>query len=88
VQRIGCRPLCHDAQTDANLLVRLRLALLEVREVAYIVGHLVVGVELVRVGVWLLGLAEGVDLVGADLEVLLRYVNYEAIGTRLSKNAR
>ena len=76
MERIGRRPLCHDAQTHANLLVRLCLALLEVREIAYIVGELVVGVELVRVGVWLLGLAEGVDLVGPDLEILLTWVSH------------
>lgn len=41
------------------------------RVVADIVGDLVVGVELVGVRVRLLGGAESVDLVGADLKILL-----------------
>ena len=71
MQRVRGRALCHDAETDADLLVGLSLSLLEVRVVANIVGELVVGMELVRVRVGLLGGAERVDLVGADLEVLL-----------------
>lgn len=75
MQRVGSRALCHDAETDANLLVGLSLSLLEVRVVANIVGELVVGVELVRVRVGLLGGAESVDLVGPDLEILLQLVS-------------
>ena len=71
VQRVGGRALCHNAETDANLLVRLSLSLLEVRVIANKVGELVVGVELVRVRVRLLGGSERVDLVGSDFEVLL-----------------
>jgi hypothetical protein len=75
VQRVGGGSLCNDAKTHADLLVGLRLALLEVCKVAHIVGELVVDVELVWVGVGLLGGSERVDLVGADLEVLLGIVN-------------
>ena len=71
VERIRGGPLCDDAKTDANLLFRLCLSLLEMREVAHIVGELVVHVELVWVGVWLLGGSECIDLVGANLKVLL-----------------
>jgi hypothetical protein len=75
VQRAGGGALCDDAKTHADLLVGLRLALLEVCKVAHIVCELVVDVELVRVGVGLLGCSERIDLVGADLEVLLGIVN-------------
>jgi hypothetical protein len=71
VQRVGGGALCHDAETNANLLVGLGLSLLEVRVVANIVGELVVGVELVRVRVRLLGGTKCVNLVGSDFEVLL-----------------
>jgi hypothetical protein len=75
VQRIGGGPLCHDAETNANLLFRLRLALLEMRKVAYIVCDPVVDVELVWVRVRFLGGPERIDLVGADLEILLGHVS-------------
>jgi hypothetical protein len=75
VQCAGGGPLRHDAKTDANLFLWLCLALLEVREVAYIVGDVVVDVELVRVWVGLFGRSECVDLVGANLKVLLEHVN-------------
>jgi hypothetical protein len=71
VQRTRCGSLCDDAKTHANLLVGFCLALCEVCKVAHIVGELVVDVELVGVRVGLLGGSERVDLVGADLEVLL-----------------
>lgn len=45
------------------------------RVVAYIAGKLVVGVELVRVGIGLLGGSEGVDLVGTNFEVLLEDIS-------------
>jgi hypothetical protein len=76
VQRIGGGSLCDDAQTDADLLVGLRLALLEVCVVAHKVLELVIDMELVRVWVWLLGGSERVDLVGADLKVLLSRISH------------
>jgi hypothetical protein len=75
VEGIGGGSLGHDAKTHANLLLRLCLALLEVREVADIVGELVIVVELVRVWVGLFGGSERVDLLGANLKVLLEHVN-------------
>jgi hypothetical protein len=75
MERIGGGSLCDDAKTNTDLLVWLRLTLLEMRVVADIVGDLVVDMELVRVWVRLLGGSECVDLVGADLKVLLGHVS-------------
>jgi len=69
VKRAGGRTLGDDANTHANLLVRLRLSLLEMRKIANIVLELVIDVELVRVWIRLLRGAKSVDLVRPDLEV-------------------
>src|SRR5689334_928949 len=74
VQRAGRRSLCDNTKTHANLLLGLGVALLQVRVVANVIGELIVCVELVRVGIWVLGGSERVDLVRADFEVLLNLV--------------
>lgn len=71
MQRARSRTLCEDTEANADLLVGQRLSLLEMHMVAYIVLELVVDVELVWVGIRLLGGSERIDLVGTDLKVLL-----------------
>lgn len=60
-----------DTAGDADLDIRLGLALLERTVLGDYVGKLVIDEELVGVGVGVLGLAELVDGARADLEVLL-----------------
>lgn len=72
LEGVAALALGDDADANTHLVVLQRLALVEVLVLVDEFGELGVDVELVRVRVRLLGLLEGGDLLGADLEVLVR----------------
>lgn len=70
-QLVSRRALVEDPSTDANLNILLMLARLEVTVILDEIRQFVGDIELVRVWVWFLGLAELLDCSGSNLEILL-----------------